>query len=158
MKEEFKKLMLLFDRYQKGEKIDLNELLQLSTSFFANLKDEFMKADEEEKKEIMVMVNQMHAVLQAQSKRAGEMTGMTSEELNAFVKNPNNFSPEQWRMMEDTREKIFSSGKDISKHLKAMQKKNSPVGEEPPGKEGKKPTSIRKKKSSHTQRDKWMKS
>lgn len=156
MKEKFTHLMKLLTQHEHGGKINLDELLKTSVAFFEEMKEAFVHANPEEKKEIMSMVQQMHAALVAQSKKTQSLTGLREEEVAAFVQNPNNFTPEQWKSMEETREKIFSSSKEISQHVKGLAKEKAagPAGVLPQKKEApKSPPSSKKPK-----RDQWMKS
>jgi hypothetical protein len=153
MKEEFDRLMKVFAERQEGKHIDLNEMLRQAVSFFNELKEAFLNAKtEQEKKEIMGMVNQMYAVLITQSKQIVQSSGMSNEEIAAYVQNPNNFTPDQWKLMESTREQIQSSSKEIAQYLRQNESEGTPQTPSSPKKEGE------RKKPSVPSRDQWMKS
>lgn len=153
MKEEFDRLMKVFAERQEGKHIDLNEMLRQALGFFNELKEAFLNAKtEQEKKEIMNMVNQMYAVLISQSKQIIQSSGMTNEEIAAYVQNPDNFTTDQWKLMQSTREQIQSSSKEIAQYLRKNENEGAIT---PP------PSSSRKegekKKPTPPSRDQWMK-
>jgi hypothetical protein len=159
MKEEFNKLMALLKQHQEGKQVNLDELLKASTVFFKHLQDAFLTANPEDKKEILHMVNEMYAAMAAQARQLSKSSGMTQEDIAGYVQNPNNFTPEQWRLMEESRKEIMEASRGISDHLRkfAAEQKSQPGGpasSPPPSstKGEKKPPSTRPKK------DKWMKS
>ncbi|MES2345635.1 MAG: hypothetical protein V4494_06850 [Chlamydiota bacterium] len=158
MKEEFNKLMNLLNQHQEGKKIDLDELLKASTIFFKHLQEAFLTADPSEKKDILNMVNEMYAAMAAHAKQISRASGLSQEDIAGYVQNPNNFTPEQWQLMQEARQQIVDSSKGISDHLKQFSNETKqpggPASSPPPSgpKTDKRPPSSRPKK------DKWMKS
>lgn len=64
------------------------------------------------------MIDEMYEKLQSESKRISEKTGMTEEQLMAFSENPKNYTPDQWRDIQNTKKKMMQMGRVVGKILK----------------------------------------
>lgn len=156
MKDEFKRLMSLLTQHQDGKGVNLNELLRASTAFFKDLQTSFLTADQADKKEILHMVNEMYAAMAAQAREISKTTGMSQDDIAEYVQNPDNFTPEQWKMLQETREKISSSSKEISEYLRSLAEAGAAAQPENL-KENSETQTPKKKSTARTKRDKWMK-
>jgi hypothetical protein len=121
MKEEYKRLFDLFSMSREGKEVDLNEVLRESLVFFDQIKETFKDGTEEDKKEMMKVMNEMYQKLMSETKFLAEKSGMSEEELYHYTENPNNFDPEQWKTMQETKKKMFESGRQISSYMKGKK-------------------------------------
>ncbi len=145
MKEEFKRLLDLFSLSQEGKLASVDEVLKESVVFFDKLKDVFKTGSEDEKKEMLHVMNQMYSKLLTESQTLVKKSGMTDEQLEQFCDNPQNFTKEQWQMMEEARRQMLNSGREISRYLQGKPSEAS--SSEPP---------ARPRKSSS--KDRWLRS
>ncbi len=151
LKDEFNRLMKLFHEASEGKSINLEEVFSQSLQFFEHLKDQIAHGSLEDKKAAMQMMSDMYTQMIAESKRISERSGMSEEQLVSFAENPANFTPEQWKAIQASKEKIMHAGTDLAKTLQNI---NKPPSTKPASTGEKKPHDKDKK---HKKSD-WMKS
>lgn len=117
IQDEFKKLLEFFAQSAEGKPVNLQEVLGESLQFFNQLKTRLLTGSEEEKKELLGMVNEMYSKLMVESRKMAERAGLSEEQLALFVENPGNFSPEQWAAMNQAKQKMDESTNDLVKAL-----------------------------------------
>ncbi|MCI0381434.1 MAG: hypothetical protein L0207_00045 [Chlamydiae bacterium] len=144
MKEEYEKLMELLKTSERGEKFNLEEILQQAVQFFEQLRKSFPAAPKEEKEEMLKMMQTLHLKIQEMAKLAATKAGMTENELSAYGENPSNFSPEMWSRIQETKAKLHESTKGISQVVEGKKDKEESQKPHP---------RIRRNK-----RSKWIKS
>lgn len=118
MRDEFRKLFHLLAEAQQGKQVDLGDMLKESLAFFEHLKEIFKSGSEEEKKETVKIMNDLYAQLMTQMKRVCERTGMSEDQLFSFCDNPNNFTAEQWQVMEEAKKRLFQSGRELTDQVR----------------------------------------
>jgi hypothetical protein len=150
-KREYEKLLALLEQSADAEKVSLEEILKEAVLFFESLRKEFPSAPKEEREEMIQMMSHLHAKLQEISKSTAEASGMSEDELAVFAENPSNFTPEQWREVQQTKRKLYDSARQFSSDLEEKKRKGGQL----PKEEAKKPVKPRAKRSS---RKDWMKS
>lgn len=148
LKDEFQRLMKLFHEGAEGKPVNLEEVFRSSLEFFEHLKGQIEKGSPEEKKEAMLMMQEMYNQMILETKHISQRSGVSEEQLVAFAENPSNFTPEQWRSIQESKEKIAHAGHELAKVIQNLTKPPSP-----PSKEEKKPSSGKKTKKSQ-----WMRS
>lgn len=126
LKDEFDKLLALFEKGSKGKSVDMNEVLEQSLLFFDDLQKEFQTASPEDRESILAMMNKMYEKIQAESQRITEKTGMTEDQLIAYSDNPKNFSADQWFKIQETKKKMMKTGRSINKILQPKEEKAHP--------------------------------
>jgi hypothetical protein len=155
LKDEFSRLLALFADGAEGKPVNLQQIFAESLVFFEHLNEQIKNGTPEEKKEALRMMNEMYAEMIKETKKICDKTGLTEEQLNAFSENPNNFSQEQWKGIQEAKEKIVQVGKTIGQSLSSVEIPNATKDKgpfpEPAEKEKKTPT----KKSKKSQ---WMRS
>ena len=144
LKDDFEKLYDLLSRSVEDKSLNLNEVLKESVHFFDELKEELPKAPPSERKEMARMMQQLYAKLQEVYKIIAQRAGMTEEDLYTYSENPSNFSPDQWRLIQDTKQELFESTRQL--HSKVE------------GKGATAPKQEKKPKTPKAKRGHWMKS
>lgn len=123
IKKEYQKLLEAIEQCRDVEKVTLKDILTQAVAFFEILRKEFPKATKEEREEMIQMMTHLHSRLHEISKETAEASGMTEEELSAYAENPNNFTPEQWQMVQNTRKELYDSARKFSSTLE-KEKRN----------------------------------
>lgn len=137
IKDEFNRLIKLFQDAAEGKVVNLEEVFARSLAFFEHLKEQIAQGSEEEKKEAIAMMAEMYAKVMEDTKKISERSGMSEEQLLAFAENPANFSPEQWQKIQESRDQIYKAGQNLAK---TIQSQGAPLSqkEEKKGKKSKK--------------------
>lgn len=147
LKDEFSRLMKLFHEGADGKNLNLEEVFALSLDFFKDLKTQMEKGTPEEKQEAMAMMAQLYTQIMAESKKITERSGLSEDQLLNFAENPANFSPEQWKAIQESKRKISQAGLELAKAIEKSTKPPTPEEKDKKPSHGKVP-----KKS------KWMRS
>lgn len=132
LRDEYHRLIALFEAGAEGKPIHLQDVFQQSLQFFEHLKVQIHRGSPEEKKEAMNMMMDMYRVMMEQTKRISQRAGLSEEQLLAFAENPSNFSPEQWHSIQESRDKIFHAGQEIAQAIKEFAQDPSSKQQEPP--------------------------
>jgi hypothetical protein len=147
LKDEFSQLMKLFHEASDTKVVNLEEVFAKSLEFFEHLREQIAKGSPEDKKEALQMMSEMYSQLILESKHISDVAGMTEEQLVSFAENPANFTPEQWKSIQMSKERIADAGSDLAKAIESLHKTDlPPSGEKKPPKDKK------------TKRSEWMKS
>lgn len=150
LKDEFKRLMDLFHEAAEGKTVNLEEVFKQSLQLFEYMKQQIASGSQEDKVEAMKLMSEMYQRMIAESKRISETTGMTEEQLVSFAENPANFTPEQWKAIQLSKEQIVHAGEDLAATL--VKSNASQKGVPDKGSEKKGPKDKKGGKS------KWMRS
>jgi hypothetical protein len=92
------------------------------------------------------MMKELYEQMQEHTKIMSQRSGLSEEKLIADSENPANFTPEQWRKMQESRIQLAKAGEDLVKLLQV---------EEKPSPESIKPKAEKKK---GPKKSKWMRS
>lgn len=136
LKDDFNQLLKLFHEGAEGKLPNLEEVFSQSLEFFKHLKDQMEKGTLEEKQEAVKMMGELYAQMMAETKKITEKSGLTEDQLLNFADNPANFTPEQWKAIQDSKQKISEAGQDLSKVIEGLAKGGSPADNEKKGKKG----------------------
>lgn len=151
LKDKYHKLIKLIDK--SVEEITLEEILTEAVLFFEELRREFPKASQEQRIEMIQMMNELHERLKKVSKKVAQDTGMNEDDLYALAENPSNFSPDQWQLVQETKKKLYDSVRKFSSSLDDQNKeKKQPIEDKEVKKPMRPPIKRRSRKSD------WMKS
>jgi hypothetical protein len=151
LKDEYNRLIQLFRDGAEGKPINLAEVFSQSLEFFQHLKEQMQEGGPEEKKEAMAMMTELYQQMMTETRKITEKSGLTEEQLMAYAENPANFSADQWRQIQDSKQKIAQAGQDLSKVVQHLTQ-----GAPPPGKEGDKDHKDHKGKKG--KKSQWMRS
>lgn len=147
LKDDFDHIMNYFKQTAEGKDLNLQELCKESLGFFDKVRQTIEKGNDKEKEEALLIMSDMYQNLMGETKKLAANSGMTEEQLLAFAENPMNFSPDQWKMIQNTRSTMTDTSQSVADYLKTVQ----PDSEKP-----EKPESPKKPK--RPSRDNWMKS
>jgi len=144
LKDEFDRLLTLFNEAAEGKTVNLEEVFKECLVFFEHIKEQITTGSAEDKQVALKMMGELYHQMIIVSKQISERSGMSEEQLMAYAENPANFSPAQWNSIQASREKIAKVGQDLAKTVE-----NSHTGR---GEPKKRSSEIKGKKS------KWMRS
>ena len=151
LRDEFDRLVKLFEEGVEGKPINLNDIFSQSLQFFEHLKVQIASGTSDEKKEAMEMMTQLYTHMMEETKKISERSGLSEEQLIAYADNPANFTPDQWRAIQESKDKISRAGSDLAKVIYEQGPLKAPVEQ---GKDTKKPPGGGKKHK----RSQWMRS
>ena len=133
IKDDIKKVVEELNKsVEANGEVDLAYMMQEIVMLFEKVKLELPKTNAEERKEVFAAMEELQAFLNNETKRLAERTGLSPEQLSRFAENPDNFSKEQWGLIENVRTKLGAQTEEIRAVLRvlpAVQSKNSPEGE-----------------------------
>ncbi|MCP5509232.1 MAG: hypothetical protein H7A39_02335 [Chlamydiales bacterium] len=144
--DEFEKIMKFFSMDQKERSSHFSEVFEKSAEFFEKFNHVMKEGSLEDKQRMIAELQELQRVVQEETEKLTNMTGMSEEELKAFAENKNNFTPEQWEMVQQTRSRIQKDTTEVSNLIQF----NEPGSEQ--SHKPKKPKNIAKKKTD------WLKS
>ncbi|MBS0620217.1 MAG: hypothetical protein JSS61_02010 [Verrucomicrobia bacterium] len=147
LKEEFDRLAQLFKDGAEGKPVRLESVFQEALAFFEQLKRQLSEGDDEQKIEALTMMREMHQLMEVETKKIVARSGVTQEDLVAYADNPTNFTPEQWRAMQESKDKILHVGSDLTKIVVEME-----------GPARKDEKAAKKANKSTTRKGKWLRS
>lgn len=127
----------------------LGEVLQESVAFFERFKHIMKSGTPEEKQEMIEKVRLLQSRMQEESSKVSETTGMNDEQMKEYIGNKENFSDDQWNMIQTAKTEIEQQADEIKETL------NEQVGPPPKGKPSE--TTSNKKKGGKKRKG-WMKS
>jgi hypothetical protein len=114
LQEEFSRLIYLYQEAAEGKQGNIEEVFRKSTEFVDHLKQTIRDGDAEDRKAALRMMKELLTQMDKQTKIICKKAGMTEEELVQRAANPANFVPEQWRSMQEARERLAKSGRELS--------------------------------------------
>lgn len=120
LKDEFSRLMSLFADGAEGKPISLEQVFHESQVFFEHLNDRLKNGTPEEKKDALRMMNEMYAEMIKETKKICEKTGLSEDQLSAFSENPSNFSQEQWKGIQEAKEKMSQIGRVLAQSISSL--------------------------------------
>jgi len=144
--EDYQKLLSMFKN--SGE-VPLETICNETVKFFESIRERLESGTEEEKTEITKMMGELSGKLMELVKGVYTKAGLSEEELIAFAEDPENFTPEQWQMMQEAKDQMGQQAKELGKLLGHKQpSEGKAIGHKPgPGKKIHKPN-----------RDDWIRS
>lgn len=155
LEDEFRRLIRLFEEASAGKKVNLEEVFKESLAFFEHLKAEIAKGTPEDKQEAMRMMKELYQQMVAQTKKICETTGLSEEQLVAYAENPQNFTPDQWRAIQESKQKISRVSNEL---VQTIQSKESAAPESKSPIEIQPPTAKKRPGARRVDRSKWMRS
>ncbi len=125
IKDRFEKLMELIEESKDLQQVNLDPILMQAVQFFEELRQAYALANDHDRKELVLMMQSLYQKLQTVTKKVAEKAGMSEEELYTYSENPSNFSPDQWRMVQETKKKLFESVRQFSSQIDKEKSKKS---------------------------------
>ena len=150
IQEEFSRLIDMYQLAAEGKGGNIDELFQKSLEFIEHLKQQIATGDEEDRQAAFRMMHELYDCMQEQAKALAKSMGVTDEQLKANLENPANFTPEQWKKMQESNQRLTKAGEGL---LEALQPKDPSAPAVPPPPPEKKAPKVKKPKKSN-----WMRS
>ncbi len=98
--------------------VDLPVLLAEVISLFEHLKSALPKTNPKERSDIVDKMAQLHLFLLRESKRLSKQTGISEEQMIRFAENPDNFTRDQWLLLERVKSVMTAQTNDIKEVMK----------------------------------------
>jgi len=158
LKDDFNHLMELFVQSAEGKQVDIQQVFSESLEFFEKLKYRIQNGTPEEKKEAITLMSEMHAKMMSEVRRVCDKTGMTEEQLLSYADNPANFSQDQWRNIQEAKEKMAKTGLDLARAVTGG--KTDTIPSQAAGKEkvSAAEADTKKKSASKSKKSGWLRS
>jgi hypothetical protein len=101
------------------QKIEL--FVQESLKFFEYLREKLQSKDENEQKEALNIAIQLQKKLESFAQKTLSKSGLSPDQLKNFMAAPQNFTPEEWKTLENSEKDIEDYQKELRKnHLKRI--------------------------------------
>ena len=152
LQEEFHRLINLFKRASEGQPGTTQDVVYKSLEFIEHIKEQIKTGDEEDKQEAIRMMLALSEQMKAHTKYASEKAGVSEEQLAMTSENPANFTPQQWRLMQECKKKLSKMGSELAQVLH-KDKKTSELPASKSTTSHKKKGKVKKMKKSQ-----WMRS
>lgn len=122
--DRIQRLMAFFRSIEEGKAVNLHEVVREYLAFFEELKERLKSAGPEEKKQLFFLMNEMYTKMLAESQKIAQRSGLTEEQLLQLSENPNNFSQEQWQLLQETKKNLSTVSKEIAKNVSSSKKES----------------------------------
>lgn len=122
LEDRVQKLVSFFQNIEQGKKVNLNEVVKEYLLFFEELRERLQSATPEEKRQLFLIMNDIYAKMLAESQKLAQRSGLSEEQLLQLAENPNNFSQEQWELLQNTKKSLAETSRDITKTLVSSKK------------------------------------
>ncbi len=154
-REEFSRLIFMYQQAAEGRGGNVQEIFQKSLDFIELLKQMIITGDQEDKIAAARMMKELHEHMKDHIKIMCKKSGISEEQLIANAENPANFTPEQWKRIQESKEKLAQEGEELVKliHAQKEEKLESPESLLSKAPQKKKSSKIKKAKRSD-----WMRS
>jgi hypothetical protein len=125
MKDEFDKIMDLFALSAEQKENHLDEIFHLSIAFIEKYKDMKDTGSKEEQEDISKKLLLLREKISEENARSETILHLSKEEIKQLSSNKDNFTPEQWDLLQKTKQSIISQRKSKGKLISNPEKKIS---------------------------------
>ena len=133
--DDFATIMKFFSMSQEERAEHFPEVFEQSAAFFERFNYIMKEGTLDEKRRMLEELQELQRVVQEETAKLSDTTGLSEEELKAFAENQSNFSEDQWNMIQSTKGRIEKNAGEVSNLLKFDESQGN--GAKP--KKGKKP-------------------
>lgn len=120
MEDEFEKIMNLFGLDSKEKEKKLEEIFKASIEFIEKFKHIRAEGTEEQKEDMKIKLGILKQKIAEESKASEKKLSLSKEEIKELSKDQKNFTPEQWELLQKTKETI-----NEEKSVMASKKQNA---------------------------------
>ena len=124
LQEEFSRLIHLYQMATEGKLTSVQEVFKKSLEFIEHLKEIITTGDAEDKQAAIRMMKELHEQMKNHTKTLCEVTGLSEEKLLADSENPALFTPDQWRKMQEDKERLAKAGRDLVSAVQETEEKH----------------------------------
>lgn len=147
LQEEFFRLIDLFQKASEGKHVRMEDVFSKSLEFIEHLKEQLRTGDEEDKQEAIRMMKELYQCMKDHTKMTCQREGITEEQLLANAENPAYFSPEQWQRIQETKERLKESSRQM---VELVQNRDNRLSL---------PSQVKKeRKKKRSKRSQWLRS
>jgi hypothetical protein len=159
IQEEFSRLIFMYQEAAEGKGASVQEIFQKSLDFIELMKKELTTGDEEDQQAAVRMIKELYQHMRNHTKIMCDKAGITQEQFFANSENAANFSPDQWRKVQEAKQQLAKAGDDLVKLLQ-VQKAADPEGKAPSPESIMSKTASEKKdhKKKKAKKSQWMRS
>ena len=111
---KFNKIKELFSNFKDMTPESVEKIVGETLKIFTEITEKLNSSNEEEKQEALALATELRSLLEEQAKNAMKSIGMDEEELNAFLNNPQNFSPEEWLSLDQAKSEMKDYRKELA--------------------------------------------
>lgn len=154
-REEFSRLIFMYQQAAEGKGADVQDIFQKSLDFIELLKQMLVTGDQEDKIAAGRMMKELHQHMQDHIKIMCKKSGISEEQLIANAENPANFTPAQWKKIQESKERLAKEGEELVKLIHTQKSEKLESSESLLSKDPHKKKSSKIKK---TKRSDWMRS
>lgn len=159
IREEFSRLIFMYQQAAEGKGGDVQDIFQKSLDFIELLKQMLINGDQEDKMAAVRMMKELHQHMKEHTKIMCKKSGISEEQLMANAENPANFTPDQWKKMQESKEQLAREGEELVKIL--HEQKSASDAEKPESPESlmsKGPHKKQGPKPKKSKKSDWMRS
>jgi hypothetical protein len=109
MEDEFNKIMHLFSLDQDNKEKQLDEIFHLSIAFIEKYKDIQTEGSSEEKADFTKKLSLLREKISDETAKSESALNLSKEEIKELSKNKENFTNEQWELLQKTKESIIKT-------------------------------------------------
>ncbi len=129
MDDKTKKLKELFENFDSVSAESMQEIVGESIKSFEKIISKLNSPNEEERKKALEDAAELRDILEEQAKKALEKSGLDKKAVDKFINNPDNFTPEEWRALQEAKKEIDTyhhelEDKGVIKEEKAKSKEH----------------------------------
>jgi len=136
------------DNVHNAKLEDLEELAHFVVDSLNQVKEGLENQTPEGQEKVIQKLKDLQLRLDQEAEKANVETGMSAEEMRKYVENKDNFSPEQWAILQKTKADLKVYQETLLKAYKQMEVENN---ESAPSKKKKPPKKTRKGKRERAQ-------
>lgn len=104
--------------------VNLPTLLTEVVGLFEHLRSTLPKTNPKERSDIVEKMSELHTFLLRESKRLASQTGISEEQMVRFAENPDNFTKEQWTLLENVKTVMSTQTQEIKKVMQEFYPKS----------------------------------
>jgi hypothetical protein len=126
MNDKVKQLQELCKGLEDFSPEKLEAIVNESLSTFENIMTRMLSSNLDEREQALKEANALRETLEKEATKAMAQTGLTEKQLDEFISDPNNFSPEEWSALQKAKEEFTHYEEDLKKEG-LISEENSPV-------------------------------
>lgn len=115
--DEFDRILKFFKMNPADRAEHFEDIFNDSADFFERLNYILKNGTIDEKRHIIEELQQLQQLVQEETSKLTEMSGLSESELKSFATNPDNFTSEHWEVIEKARERIQHDALEASELL-----------------------------------------
>jgi hypothetical protein len=160
IQDEFSRLVFMYHEAGEGKGASVEQIFKKTLDFIEQLRQVLVAGDDEDKQAAHRMIAELYKCMQELTQTISKRSGVSEEQLLANSENPANFTPDQWRSMQESKERLANAGKGLAELLERDKGLKERVqAQTPESLMSKKPSSEKKEhKGKKPKKSDWMRS